>query len=274
MIDNYYKTYCQMRAKKTGKPEKPPKSSGFAFWKDLADQRGKTYTVLFAALRIISLLLVILTLCPISGNSAFYAPIAVLSAMLAAVMIALVILDKKWHKSFLFLNISYYDAIDRALQLKKAFSERFRFRTAAQYEMVLAAAQERYGEMREHTEQKRQKAEQILFGGILAVLLAFVPAIISGFMENCGTDSNPFSGNVLTVTTYAGLIVFALILILGFIYLGTIREVHKLEKDLKQFSGFLADIRMLTEIEAGLHPLAGQKQDEDDAGKDEGGKEK
>ena len=79
---------------------------------------------------------------------------------------------------------------------------------------------------------------------------------------------------MLTVTTYAGLIVFALILILGFIYLGTIREVHKLEKDLKQFSGFLADIRMLTEIEAGLHPLAGQKQDEDDAGKDEGSKEK
>lgn len=99
-------------------------------------------------------------------------------------------------------------------------------------------------------------------------MLAFIPAIITGLMDN--VNQNKDAQKALTqIAANAFLLMMILIAFFSLLYFGKMWEIWKLEKDYTYFSEFHADIKMLTEIEAGLHPSADDLQVDSNEKKEE-----
>lgn len=258
MVKDYYETYLQMLKNPKDNSESPKKTPVIGFWKELAEQKGYLMAIslfIYLAIFVIICCLIILS---VFFRFHCFKGIMLLSLIWMIVFIVLAILDKKWESRRIFLNIEYYESINRALDFKKALAEKFKFTCSEQYAMILSAAQKQYIEMHSRSEKKQKRADQILFGGILAILLAFAPAVMIGLMDNLDLTANTISGELFSIIAATGIIPFFSILIMSFIYFATILDARKLEKEEQQFSRFLSDIEMLTEIEAGLHPRAKQ----------------
>lgn len=256
MIQDYYETYLQMlERKKQGKNGK--KTSRFlSAWKELDDRenpaepKGVSFRILLVSYVATSVLWLV-TLFPATEYQtpfwkALFSCIFLLWFILVSVMNRR---NKKWRESLYFLNIPYFEALENAAEVGREFHSKFRFSTKEQFQMILTDAEQHSQELSQQSQKYRHNAEQVLFGGILAGMLAVVPAVLTGIMDNFDKLETimPFLQSIFTAC-------FGILFSLGWFYFVYNVKAWKIEKKQKAFAYFRADIKMLTEILSGLHP--------------------
>lgn len=256
MIDDYYQTYKQMVAENTPDAKQNAAKKICKTWSNLAEQKGSLFSVLLALYLIYTFTVPLLLIFQVIKS-------VVLSSILVAIWILLPIIlskmDDKWREQSFFLNVFYFDSIERAIKMKMALMDKFKFDSAAQYQMILEEAERQNAQLCEEIGKQRQKAEQIMLGGILGSVLAFIPAIITGLMDNVD-KTEAAQKNLTYIATGAFIILMIFIVFFSLLYLGNLWEIWKHEKEYRDYSDFYADMKMLVEIEAGLHPSAKELQ--------------
>ncbi len=263
MIQDYYETYKQMQERKkenTG----GKKASGFLrAWKETedgenpADPKSLSFRRMMTVYVALSALWLITLFPAVTSQTPFWRIVFSVFLILWFMLVTVISRrNKKWRVGLYFLNIPYFEALDHAAELGREFHCKFRFSTKEQFQMILHDAEQYSQELSGQSQKYRHNAEQVLWGGILASTLAVVPAVLTGIMDNYDnlTAIMPLLQNIFATCV-------SILFLLGWFYFVYNIKAWKIDKQQKAFMYFLSDVKMLTEILAGLHPSSDLKLD-------------
>ncbi|MBR3448377.1 MAG: hypothetical protein IKH27_11285 [Oscillospiraceae bacterium] len=198
-------------------------------------------------------------------------------SLIMIVLIALLdIKNNDWRNRSSFSFSQYNNALRASLVIKDALHDKFSFSTLCEYQMVLKDVKKQNRDIQEEIKERSQRTGQFFFGVIVAIMLAFIPAIITGIMDNTGrmadfSEDAPLSdfvrilrnmNDVLQIAQGVWWIIVLIIVPLIIIYLGHMYNIYKLKKEQEILSDFVDKVKLLVEIVSGLHPLAEELQKE------------
>ena len=212
------------------------------------NKKGTLFGVFWAAFLVHSITLAILTVILFINegknieSNFFVSLYLIVCVVFSVVILILDYLDKNYTKAH-YAEL-YKEHIKRAVQFKAYLNEDFGFTSLQQYEMIFAEATTEYQERQGSINQKRDSADKLLWGIIIASIIAIVPSLITGVLDNI----DKIESINKALIEFAKIYILVLIPCIVF-HQGMKHSIRKNEDQLWSFSQFTDTIQIIVQYE-------------------------
>lgn len=169
------------------------------------------------------------------------------------------LLDNRWRSNSRFLN--YSNRIEKLFLLKNMLETEYKFNNNLQYSTVIKEIIDEKHNIENSSNSWLNKWKKIFFSLFIVIFVALAPATITGLMNNYGKKENEIINRMEFLDQFAFIIiiflfVFFVAIVVG-IFMGFLYSAMG-KKEIRFLDDFEEDMRLLIEIENGIHPIASE----------------
>ena len=167
--------------------------------------------------------------------------------------------DNRWRSNSRFLN--YSNRIEKLFLLKNMLETEYKFNNNLQYSTVIKKIIDEKHNIENSSNSWLNKWKKIFFSLFIVIFVALAPATITGLMNNYGKKENEIINRMEFLDQFAFIIiiflfVFFVAIVVG-IFMGFLYSAMG-KKEIRFLDDFEEDMRLLIEIENGIHPIASE----------------
>ncbi|MBR1432206.1 hypothetical protein [Ruminococcus sp.] len=165
--------------------------------------------------------------------------------------------DNRWRSNSRFLN--YSNRIEKLFLLKNMLETEYKFNNNLQYSTVIKKIIDEKHNIENSSNSWLNKWKKIFFSLFIVIFVALTPATITGLMNNYGKKENELINRMefldkFAVIIFMSLFLFLITIVIGIFFGFLYYSIGK--KQIRILEDFEEDMRLLIEIDDGLHPLA------------------
>lgn len=166
-------------------------------------------------------------------------------------------IDNRWKGDSYVLK--YNERIKNIIKLKQKIYKEYKFNNKYQYEMILEKIKSEKDHIISSSNTWFNKSKKAFFSFYIVIFVALTPATITGLMNNYGKKEAETINRKEFLDNFAYVIFMVMLLLLFLVVLGIVMGYfysYSGKKHIRILEEFEEDMKMIIEIDTGLHPVA------------------